>query len=239
MFAGLEGYTNEMIAVCVLISITAAFLYVYRKRVKSEYSDGKLGGGVFGNKKTVTKEKPKKQMNPQGTKNDYLQLVSALVSLARKKKWLIIAPAVMEKSGAYTQLAALIVTPQKIIGVCAFGHGGTIVAGGAKQDWTQRINDTEYKISSPLKSIENAQTIVSGNVQALGLQGRTVEVFGAYTHPHAVLQGAATKTCYTAKDFVNYLENKLPAANGSEDSKETMEQLRTVVIKPEKAPKRK
>ncbi len=235
MFVGLEGYSTEMVTICVLISIVAAFSYVYRKRVKSEYKgiDLRKGGNA-----AVVKEKPKKQINPQGTKNDYLQLVSALVSLARKKKWLIIAPAVIEAGGAYTQLVALMVTPQKIIGVCAFGHGGTIVAASAHQDWTQRINDTENKINSPIKTMANAETIVKKVCKRLDIQTRTIEILGGYTHPHAKLQGAPAKTCFTALDLLTHLQTEQADQTANEQSKEIVEKLRTVVIKPEKTSKK-
>ncbi|MFI3170456.1 MAG: hypothetical protein R3Y06_10970 [Faecalibacterium sp.] len=236
MFVGLEGYSTEMVAICVLISVVAAFSYVYRKRVKSEYKGVDLRKG--GNAATV-KVKPQKQINPQGTKNDYMLLLSGLVSLARKKKWPLIAPAVIEEKGVYTQLVALMITPKKIIGVCAFGHGGTIVAGSGKQEWTQRVNGTEHKIASPIKTMSSAQMVVSQKMKELDITGRELEILGGYTHPHAVLQGAAAKTCYTAKELLTYLQNEPLDATGGEASKAMVEKLRTVVIKPEKSSKKK
>lgn len=235
MFVGLEGYSNEMVAVCVLISIVAAFSYVYRKRVKSAYKGIDLRNG--GNAATV-KAKPKKQINPQGTKNDYLQMLSAIVSLSRKKKWLIIAPAVIEAGGSYTQMVALIVTPKKIIGVCAFGHGGTITAAPGMQEWTQNINDTENKIQSPLKSMANAETILKKVYRKLEIEGRELEVLGGYTHPHAKLQGAPLRTCYNSFDLLVQLQMEDADPKGdNEQSKEIAEKLRTVVLKPEKQQK--
>lgn len=233
MFLEIENFTTEMIAVCVIISIVAAFAYVYRKRVKDEYN-----GGLLRKEHAKEKETRKKQINPQGSKNDYLQLLSGIVTVARKKKWLLIAPAVIEIEGVYTQLIALIVTEQKIIAVCAFGHGGIMVAAPDLQDWTQRVNDTEQKIKSPLKTIQNAQTVLTKVTADLDITTRSIEVFGGFTHPQATLQGAANKMCYTTFDLLVYLQ-ALPAdAQTSEQTKEIIEKLRTVVLKPEKQKKK-
>ncbi len=232
MLAGLEGYSTEMVAVCVLISIVAAFAYVYRKRVKTEYKTLLKPGQA-----PVVKEKPKKQINPQGSKNDYMQLLSGIVTTTRKKKWPLIAPAVIEKDGEYIQLVSLLVTPDKIIGVCAFGHGGTIVAGSGLQDWTQRVNDTEHKIPSPLKSINKAKKVMEQVIIDLDIQNRELEIIGGYTHPKVTLQGAAAKICYPTVELLVYLQMMPAVKEENAESKEILEKLRTVVLKPEKQKK--
>ncbi len=234
MFAGLEGFTTEMVIICVLISVVTAFLYVYRKRVKSEYKTN--ASGVTLKPKA---EKPQKQIKPSGSKNDYLQLVSGLVSVSRKHNWPIIAPAVVEAKGSYTQLVALIATPEIIIGVCAFGHGGTIVAGGGMQDWTQRVNGQENKIKSPLKTMQNAEDVLTKAMQTLGLGGQPFVVLGAYTHPDVTLQGAVAEQFHTTESLLTHLRAFPVAPEQDVDCKQTIEKLRTVVLKPEKASKKK
>ncbi len=225
----IQEYSTEMIAVCIIISIVAAFAYIYRNRVKDEYN------ALAGKPLSVKKEKPKKHINPQGSKTDYMQTLSCVVTLARKKHWQLFAPAVVEIGGAYIQLLALIVTPQSVIGICAFGHGGTLLAASGTQDWTQCVNDTENKVNSPIKTMNTANEVLRKVLKKREITGVDLEILGVFTHPRAVLQGAAGETCYTAETLLAHLRQKPDAPEKTDpEMTEMVEKLRASVIKPEK-----
>ena len=91
---------------------------------------GKAGNRGFfkRDKDGAQSDKPKEKKQTNSNRNDMLDLISRLVTYARRNHFRMIVPGTLFCDGEMAVLTALIVTRCGVVGINCFGFGGRVVA---------------------------------------------------------------------------------------------------------------
>ncbi len=238
----LNSISSDIFVIIIMLLCVAVILGVYQRRKKQSKQTLNFAEKAqeAASVQNSAADKTTKKSNAQGSKNDYLQAMSSLINLARKKKWFVIAPSVIEFGGEQVALIALFFTPNKIIAVRAFGFGGTIFAASGEKDWKQLVGETEQKILSPIKAQRTTRECLYGAMNDCGIEHTALDVLCLYTHPHVDLRASQSTDCYKTKNLLDYLSN-LPSFDKAknETAKAQAEKLKAYMPKGETPTKEK
>ena len=171
------------------------------------------------------------------TKADMLELLSTLITFARRNKIGIVFPGTVEYGNEVAPLLALLVTKSEVIGVSSFGYGGTITEGKGDGDWTQHMNGQDKKIGSPTVMNRKQYRICRQAMDAAGMKDISLRIAGVFTNRHVTLDVAEDLGLRTKERFLEELKMQLAEEEEQiPDPQKIVEQLVAVTkkVRPEK-----
>ena len=231
----LEDFILYLIIFLVLIALP---VLVARKSGKSpmEILLGERGSkGIFGRKNkdpenggTAKEEKPKET---NGTRKDLMNLVSRLVTYARRQHFRLIVPGTVSVGGSTAALTAILITRSRVGGFNAFGFGGTVTAGTGDADWKQVMNGEKTLIPSPDVKNRTQKKILEQAVADAGWPDVPVEIIGVFTSPSVRLSKGAYFRCYTMEELESRLQEERFTEDLGLDSKKLEDALEPMVVR--------
>lgn len=194
--------------------------------------------GVFKSNKDGTQDgKPQEKKQTNSNRNDMLDLISRLVTYARRNHFRLIVPGTLSCDGEMAVLTALIITRCGVIGINCFGFGGRVVAEGGGKDWVQVMNGMQTEFPNPVTKNRNQEKLVRRVLEEVGYAGADVEVIGVFTSPSVWLSNTAGTNCFTKEEALKHLRGDAYLKDGGLDPKALEAVLQPRIIRVSKEDK--
>ena len=234
------GFTMEQVLPLILAILLIFLLPMIMRRNGWDFDDfmRALVGGLWKKGKYDPKadEKAKaKKREPHlsnGGKGEMMELLSSLITFARRHDFGIVYPGTLEYKSEVATLLALLVTKSEVVGINCFGYGGTITAGKGDADWKQHMNEQDIMIKSPVVLCRKQQRLCRQAMDAAGMKDVSVRVAGVFTNHHVTLAIGNGYGLYTTESLIEEL--KVQASAEEEripDPQKVAEQLAAVTKK--------
>ena len=176
--------------------------------------------GVFkGDKDGSPKGRPQERKQTNSNRNDMLDLISRLVTYARRNHFRLIVPGTLSCGEEMAVLTALIITRRGVVGINCFGFGGRVVAEGGGKDWVQVMNGEQTSFPDPVTKNRKQEELVRRVLGEVGYAGADVEVIGVFTSPSVWLSNASGTNCYTRDEALKVLRGDAYLRDGGLDPK--------------------
>ncbi len=213
------GFTMQQVLPLILAILLIFIIPMAMRRNGWDFDDlmrTMLGGfwkrGKY-DPKAEAQGKPKKREPhlSNGGKGDMMELLSTLITFARRNKLGIVYPGTVEHGNEVATLLALLVTKSEVIGVNCFGYGGTITAGKGDADWKQHMNEQDIMIKSPTVMNRKQQRICRQAMDAAGMKNISFRVAGVFTNHHVTLAIGNGYGLWTTESFIEEMKVQIAA----------------------------
>lgn len=159
----------------------------------------RVKGTAFEKKETGAgeKEKAAAAREKNSGREDLLATVSDLVSYARRNHFALLVPGTIQAGGKTANLAAILLTRGRVVGINCFGYGGSIQAYPGEANWTQTQGGKKKSFDSPVAKNRLQEEILREALKEAGFGETPAEVLGVFTASSAVLKSAGKTSCFT------------------------------------------
>lgn len=180
------------------------------------------------------KQKEAAPVEKNSTRNDVLDLVSMMISTARRIDGTLVYPGALSDGKHQTSLIGIMITKKMAVGINVFGFGGKVKADREKGPWTQTMNGETKQIPNPLERCEEQKKQLEGILLSAGLSDIPVQVLPVFTSKTVVLNGSMKGHCYSPLTLKDTLLKEEYSGEGSVAVKETGKKLQAMMPQKEK-----
>ena len=161
-------------------------------------------------------------------RNDYLQAISEILNFARKNRLFTIIPGNVESGGETADLAVILVTKARAVGIAAYGFDGKILCRKDAEEWQQQEAPQTRKIGCLVTETDQQERIVKRALDLHGLKAVPYETVMLFTGSDVVLAGDRPGNAFTRKTFYESFITEKDLKDGPLDPKETGRKIGTL-----------
>lgn len=235
-----EGNNKMENAEKILIAVLAVLTgYVISRALSGRGKGNELLHRVFGalpgdarrEKRLAEREERKKKAAEEKNsgRNDVLDLVSMLLSLARQTGGNLVYPGALTDGVHQTSLIGVLITKKMAVGINVFGFSGTVKADREKGAWTQTMNGQTKQIPNPIERCDQQKQQLEGILASAGLSSIPVTVLPVFTSKTVVLTGALKGRCYKSDMLKEALTREEFSGDGPIAVKEAGKKLQAMM----------
>ena len=190
---------------------------------------GERASRMFSGKKDKKKEEKEEKAGKadaaskretNSSRNDLMDLVSHLATIARKNHFRLIVPGVFMAGEETTVLTAVLITRSMAVGINCFGFGGTVQGEAGDAEWKQTLNGEKNSFPSPVFKNRKQRELLQKILADAGQGDVPVEIIGVFTSPSVRLSVSTKTNCYKKDAFYAYLQkDRFMADNGVDPGK--------------------
>ncbi len=175
---------------------------VGRPLVKKQKTEDAKGNGGSADPSSKGRDENKEK---NSSKADILQLVSEVVSFARRNQFSAIVPGALRKDELETMLPVILVMRSCVVGINVFGYGGAVSAKRSDDTWTQTLNGATREIPSPLKVSGKQEKILKEILRRSGYESVGVSVISVFTSKDVKITGPSAQEIIRPQALVGEL----------------------------------
>ena len=154
-------------------------------------------------------------------KNDYLQALARILTFARKKRLFVMVPGNVQQNGKTSELAAILVTRSRIIGISAYSFDGKIVCRKDNGSWSQETENGTKQIGSLNREAAAQDRILRSALKTHALGEIPCETVILFVSSQVELAGEKPDNVYDLEAFFRAVETDKDLSGGAIDPKVT------------------
>lgn len=166
-----------------------------------------------------------------GGKNEMLELLSELLTFARRHGAAVVYPGTIQVDGELTTLMALLVMRSEVIGINCYGFAGTITVGKNGDSWNQHMNGADIAIPNPVRLNQKQFLLLRKAMNAHGMENTALRIAGVFTNRDAVLAVGSGTGLMTRKELLSQLKEQAAVEEPRLEPAKTAKRLNELVVR--------
>ena len=219
-------HTGQILFVVVMAILFLLIIPVVQSRTGKSLNQLFFGGkrnprktrnGMLDASAIQEPEKPEREPRiNNGTRGEWTDFVAKLLRYANKNGMALVVPGSLRSGGKTAQLLALLVTPNRIIGLQCMGFGGALTPGEDGQKWNQHANYQDIPFDDPLASAAVQRQIAQDALKHNNIHAQ-VDVYTVFTNARVSFPQGKPAGLFTRSEFFDFLDNTKALRSGSLD----------------------
>lgn len=221
------NHTGQIIFVAFLAVLFLLIIPVMQSRTGKSLTDlifgpfrkkGKVKNGMLQADSTTNKPQREPRIN-NSTRGELTNFIAKLLRYANKHGMALVVPGTIKSGGQKANLMALLVTPDRIIGLQCLGYGGAITPledGSGK--WNQHANYQDIPFDDPVACADTQRQLVRTAAERNGIHC-PVDVYTVFTNNRITFPNGKPHTVFTRNGFFDFLDNTPALHTGKLDTR--------------------